>query len=98
MFVKYAHGFIVLPGGFGTLDEFFEAVTLIQTKKTKPFPVILMGKEYWQGLIDWMKKTMLAAGTISEGDLTLFKLTDSPAEAAQFISEFYKESTLVTNF
>ena len=98
MFVKYAHGFVVLPGGFGTLDEFFEAVTLIQTKKTKPFPVILMGTEYWQGLLDWMNKTMLGGGTISADDLSLFKVTDSPAEASRFISEFYKESTLVTNF
>ena len=98
MFVKYAHGFIVLPGGFGTLDEFFEAVTLIQTRKTQPFPVVLMGSEYWGGLLDWMKKTMLTEGTISPSDMNLFKVTDSPAEAAAIIAEFYKESTVLTNF
>jgi len=98
MFVKYAHGFVVLPGGFGTLDEFFEAITLIQTQKTKPFPVILMGKEYWQGLLDWMRETLMKAGTISNGDLDLFHVTDDPAEAANIIAEFYKESVVVTNF
>ncbi len=98
MFVKYAHGFVVLPGGFGTLDEFFEAVTLIQTEKTKPFPVILMGKAYWSGLIEWMKKTLVSEGTISESDLELFNVTDDPAEAAEIIANFYKESTVITNF
>lgn len=98
MFVKYAHGFIVLPGGFGTLDEFFEAVTLIQTKKTNPFPVVLMGKEYWKGLVDWMERTMIKEGTISATDMKLFSTTDSPAEAAEIIAEFYRESTVITNF
>lgn len=98
MFVKYAHGFVVLPGGFGTLDEFFEAITLIQTEKTKPFPVILMGKEYWKGLLDWMKGTLVKEGTIGSDDLDLFSVTDDPAEAANIIAEFYKESTVVTNF
>lgn len=98
MFVKYAHGFVVLPGGFGTLDEFFEAVTLIQTKKTKAFPVILMGAEYWGGLIHWVKDVMLRAGTISNEDLELFQTTDSPAEAARIISNFYESTTVVTNF
>lgn len=98
MFVKYAHGFVVLPGGFGTLDEFFEAVTLVQTQKTKPFPVILMGTEYWSGLIDWIKATLLKDGMISKKDLDLFSLTDSPAKAAEIIADFYKESSVMTNF
>jgi uncharacterized protein (TIGR00730 family) len=98
MFVKYAHGFVVLPGGFGTLDEFFEAVTLIQTGKTKPFPVILMGAEYWSGLLQWMKETMVPSGTIHESDLKLFSVTDRPAEAAEIIAHFYEKNMLVTNF
>lgn len=98
MFVKYAHGFIVLPGGFGTLDEFFEAMTLIQTKKTSRFPIILMGKEYWQGLLDWIKHTMLKEGMISEGDLELFHVTNDPVEAAKIIFDFYEKRTILTNF
>ncbi len=98
MFVKYAHGFVVLPGGFGTLDEFFEAVTLIQTKKTRPFPVVLMGVSYWKGLIDWIKGTMLTAKTISPQDLELFTLTDDPAEAADLVAAFYKRNPTTTNF
>jgi hypothetical protein len=98
MFVKYAHGFIVLPGGFGTLDEFFEAVTLIQTRKTRPFPVILMGREYWSGLIDWLKQVPMAAGTISPSDLDFFTISDDPKEAASIISEFYRKQRVVTNF
>jgi len=98
MFVKYAHGFVVLPGGFGTLDEFFEAITLIQTHKTKPFPVVLMGKEYWQGLVDWLKDTALKSGMISAEDTELFQLTDDPVQAAELVSEFYKKHKMVTNF
>lgn len=98
MFVKYAHGFVVLPGGFGTLDEFFEAVTLIQTNKTKPFPVILMGTEYWKGLIDWIRNTMVAHGTINESEMALFSLTDDPSEAATRIADFYRKSVITTNF
>jgi uncharacterized protein (TIGR00730 family) len=98
MFVKYAHGFVVLPGGFGTLDEFFEAVTLIQTGKTQRFPVILMGKEYWGGLIEWIKARLLADGMISPGDLELFRITDDPKEAARIIQEFYQKQTILTNF
>ncbi|MBI2618702.1 MAG: TIGR00730 family Rossman fold protein [Ignavibacteriales bacterium] len=98
MFVKYAHGFVVLPGGFGTLDEFFEAVTLIQTKKTRPFPVILMGKEYWSGLIEWMRTTMTSAGNISEEEMSLFSVTDDPVAAADIIAEFYRKIEIVTNF
>ena len=98
MFVKYAHGFVVLPGGFGTLDEFFEAITLIQTKKTRPFPVVLMGKEYWGGLVDWMKKTMIGAGAISPRDVDIFYLTDDPVDAANLVEQFYKKHPVVTNF
>lgn len=98
MFVKYAHGFVVLPGGFGTLDELFEALTLIQTRKTKPFPVILMGKDYREGLLHWMRTEVMQAGMISESDLDIFFVTDDPAEAAELISEFYKEHLRVTNF
>ncbi len=98
MFVKYAHGFIVLPGGFGTLDEFFEAITLIQTQKTKAFPVVLLGAKYWGGLIQWMRDVMIPDGTISPDDLSLFHLVDDPAKAAQIIDEFYREKKMVTNF
>lgn len=98
MFVKYAHGFIVLPGGFGTLDEFFEAITLIQTKKTKPFPVVLMGTEYWAGLVKWIKETMLPAGMIAKADLDLFYQTDDPKEATRIIADFYKKTVTITNF
>ncbi len=98
MFVKYAHGFVVLPGGFGTLDEFFEAITLIQTGKTRSFPVILVGKEYWEGLIDWIKSRLLTTGMISDSDLEIFHLTDDPAEPARIISDFYKKRRVLTNF
>ncbi len=98
MFVKYAQGFIVFPGGFGTLDEFFEALTLIQTKKVTAFPVVLIGTEYWKGLVDWIENTMIENSTISKGDLDLFHLTDDPDEAVNIICEFYKEHTLQPNF
>ena len=99
MFVKYAQGFIVLPGGFGTLDELFEALTLVQTKKAKKFPVILLGTDYWSGLIDWIKDTLLAEGRISESDLDLFSLTDDPEEAVETLKTFYKEhAQLLPNF
>lgn len=98
MFVKYAHGFIVLPGGFGTLDEFFEAITLIQTKKTKEFPIVLLGVPYWEGLLKWIREVMLPAGMISPEDLDLFKLVDDPAKAAEIIDNFYREHRMVTNF
>ena len=98
MFVKYAHGFIVLPGGFGTLDEFFEAITLIQTQKTHPFPVILMGCAYWSGLIQWMKDVMVPSGAISAHDLELFLVLDDPEKAAEIIDEFYQVNKMITNF
>tara|TARA_R110002050_G_scaffold80768_1_gene172720 strand:- start:29841 stop:30548 length:708 start_codon:yes stop_codon:yes gene_type:complete len=99
MFVKYAQGFVVLPGGFGTLDELFEAITLIQTKKINKFPIILVGKEFWSGMVDWIKTSMLAhEHTISEKDMFLFKVVDSPDEAVQEIDKFYKEFLLSPNF
>jgi uncharacterized protein (TIGR00730 family) len=90
MFVKYAQAFVIFPGGFGTLDELFESLTLIQTKKIRNFPVVLFGTEYWEGLLGWIKSTMLAAGNIAEKDLDLFVVTDSPQEAADFVVERYK--------
>jgi uncharacterized protein (TIGR00730 family) len=98
MFVKYAQGFIVMPGGFGTFDEFFEAITLIQTRKTMKFPVILMGKDYWEGLVDWIRTTVLKAGYISPKDLALFHLTDDPKEAVAIISRHYEKETHRPNF
>jgi uncharacterized protein (TIGR00730 family) len=98
MFVKYAHGFIVLPGGFGTMDELFEALTLVQTRKTKPFPVVLIGKDYWKGLIEWIETRMISDGMVSPSDLDLFYLTDDPKEAASLIVEFYKKHETIMNF
>src|SRR5438094_1678359 len=85
MFVKYADAFVILPGGLGTLDELFEALTLIQTGKIRHFPVVLMGKSYWGGLVEWMRSTQVPAGTIAADDLNLFRMTDDPAEAAAII-------------
>ena len=86
MFVKYAQGFIVLPGGFGTFDELFEALCLVQTKKVTSFPVVLLGHAYWDGLVDWLRSTVLAGGKINERDLTLFRVTDDPAEAVRLVT------------
>lgn len=85
MLVKYSLAFVILPGGFGTMDELFEALTLIQTGKIENFPVVLLGRDYWQGLIDWLRQTMLAEGKISEADLELLYVTDSIEEAAEVI-------------
>ena len=99
MFVKYAQGFIVLPGGFGTLDELFEALTLIQTKKLGKFPVILVGTAYWTGLLDWIKSTLLEKeNNISSKDLDLIKIVDSADEAVNEINIFYKQNTHSPNF
>jgi uncharacterized protein (TIGR00730 family) len=99
MFVKYAQGFIVLPGGFGTLDELFEALTLIQTKKLGKFPVILVGTAYWTGLLDWIKSTLLEKeNNISAKDLDLIKIVDSADEAVNEINIFYKQHTHSPNF
>jgi uncharacterized protein (TIGR00730 family) len=87
MFVKYATAFIVFPGGYGTLDELFEALTLIQTGKVKHFPVILMGKSYWSGLTEWLERTVAAERKIDARDLLLFCVTDDPAEATRIVTE-----------
>ena len=80
MFVKYAHAFVIFPGGFGTVDEFFESITLIQTQRASRFPVILVGGDYWKGLIHWMKETVLQANNISQGDVDIFQVIDDPRE------------------
>ncbi|MCV6631073.1 MAG: LOG family protein, partial [Flavobacteriaceae bacterium] len=98
MFVKYSQGFVVMPGGFGTLDELFEAMTLIQTHKIGQFPIILVGTEFWGGLIDWIKNTLLGFGNISEKDLDLLHLVDKPEEVVDIIDGFYKGYSLSPNF
>ncbi|MEX2513894.1 MAG: TIGR00730 family Rossman fold protein [Cyclobacteriaceae bacterium] len=99
MFTKYAQGFVVLPGGFGTLDELFEALTLIQTKKIGRFPIVMVGKDYWSGLIDWIKKVMLEQnGNIHSEDLNLYALVDTATEAVEVIDTFYGKYLLSPNF
>ena len=87
MFIKYAVAYIILPGGFGTMDEFFESITLIQTHKIKPFPVILVGSQYWKGLLDWIKEVVLKEGKISPLDLEILQLTDEPEEIIKIIKK-----------
>jgi uncharacterized protein (TIGR00730 family) len=94
MFLKYAHGFIVLPGGFGTLDEFSESLVLIQTLRQASFPVVLMGSDYWKGLIDWMKGKMLDEGCIQPQDLDVFSVVDEPEKAAKIIVDFRASAAL----
>jgi uncharacterized protein (TIGR00730 family) len=91
MLVKYSYGFVVLPGGFGTMDEIFETATLLQTGKIATFPLVLMGREYWQPLVDFLRETMVARGTVSAADLDLIQLTDSPDEAMAAIEHFARE-------
>ncbi|PKP22298.1 MAG: TIGR00730 family Rossman fold protein [Bacteroidetes bacterium HGW-Bacteroidetes-21] len=98
MFTKYSQGFVVMPGGFGTLDELFEALTLIQTNKIARFPIVLAGKEYWQGLYEWIKSTMLAEKNINEADMDLFHLADNAEDAAEHIHQFYQKYILKPNF
>jgi len=99
IFVKYAQGFVVLPGGFGTLDELFEALTLMQTKKINVRPVVLIGKKYWQGLFDWIEESMLnMEQTISPQDLDMFSIVDTADEAFKCIEDFYKSHALSPNF
>jgi uncharacterized protein (TIGR00730 family) len=99
MFLKYAQGFVVLPGGFGTLDELFEALTLIQTKKVAQFPVVLVGSQFWTGLVDWIKEVMLKKEqNINEDDLLLFSVVDTADEAVNAIIEFYEKYVLKPNF
>ena len=99
MFVKYAQGFVVMPGGVGTLDELFEAITLIQTHKIAAFPIVLVGKDYWSGLMDWIKNIMLEKEqNISPEDLDLFTLVDTTDEAVEYIDNFYSKYLLKPNF
>jgi len=93
MFVKYAQAFVAMPGGFGTLDELFEVLTLIQTKKVTPVPVILVGSEFWGGMVDWIKNTMLDKySNISPGDLDLIPIMDDPDEVVKFINDYYSSN------
>jgi len=99
IFLKYSQGFIAMPGGFGTLDELFEALTLVQTSKIANFPVILVGSEYWSGLVDWIKQTMLAKEhNVNESDLQLFHVVDTADEAVKIINDFYSRYMLKPNF
>jgi uncharacterized protein (TIGR00730 family) len=98
MFVKYAQGFIVMPGGFGTLDELFEAITLVQTNKIIDIPIILVGTEYWSGLVSWIKKSVLTKSNINNEDMLLFKLVDTVDEVINCLEEFYEKGKLTPNF
>ncbi|MDY3350565.1 TIGR00730 family Rossman fold protein [Riemerella anatipestifer] len=98
MFVKYSQGFIVMPGGFGTLDELSEALTLIQTRKIGRFPIVLVGSKFWSGLLDWFKDTLLESKLISPEDLNLFRVVDTAEEAVAHIKAFYEKYAISVNF
>lgn len=98
MFMKYSQGYIVLPGGFGTLDEFFEAITLIQTHKLVKFPIVMVDTDYWAGLLAWMKEKLLTTKKISESDLEIFNTVDKASDAIAVIEEFYHKYALKPNF
>ena len=98
MFMKYSQGYIVLPGGFGTLDELFEAITLIQTQKLINFPIVLVNSTHWQGLIAWMQEQLVTERLISQGDMEIFQVVDTAEEAVTIIEEFYKRYALKPNF
>ncbi len=98
MFMKYSQGFIVMPGGFGTMDELTEALTLIQTKKIGRFPIVLVGKKFWSGMMDWIKLSLVSEKMIDENDLDLVNLVDTPEEAVKVINEFYSKYMLSPNF
>ena len=99
MFVKYSQGFVVMPGGFGTLDELFEAITLIQTHKIGKFPIILVGKKFWSGLVDWIKETLLEShNNISKEDLNLLNIVDTENEVIEILNDFYEKYNLEPNF
>jgi len=99
MFIRYSQGIVVIPGGFGTLDEVFEAATLIQTKEVEKFPIILVGSEYWRGVVDWIKETMLLENNhISKEDLELFKIADTKEEVASILEEFHNNYDFKPNF
>jgi uncharacterized protein (TIGR00730 family) len=94
MFVKHAVGFVIFPGGLGTMDELFEALTLVQTEKVDAFPIVLVGEKYWRGLIDWMKEVVIAEGCISKSDLDLLVIVDTAEDAAQAVLEHYTKTIL----
>lgn len=98
MFIKYSQGFIVMPGGFGTLDELTEALTLIQTQKIGRFPIVMVGNEFWGGIVEWFKERLVAEGMINKADLELFNLVDSAEEAVKVIDDFYSKYLLSPNF
>jgi len=98
MFVKYSQGFVVMPGGFGTMDELFEAITLIQTKKIGRFPIVLVSSKFWSGLLDWIKDTLIAEKNISPEDLSLFRIVDTAEEAVSHFNKFYAKYKLKPNF
>jgi uncharacterized protein (TIGR00730 family) len=99
MFVKYSQGFVVMPGGFGTMDELFEALTLIQTKKIGKFPIILVGTSFWSGLIEWIKTVLVEQEqTVNAIDLNLFKIVDTEDEVVDVLNNFYKKYDLSPNF
>ncbi|OGS72487.1 MAG: Rossman fold protein, TIGR00730 family [Flavobacteria bacterium RIFCSPLOWO2_12_FULL_35_11] len=98
MFIKYSQGFVVMPGGFGTMDELFEAITLIQTKKIGKFPIVLVGKKYWSGLVDWIKTTLIEEGAVGLDDLSLISIVDTEDEVLEVINTFYKKYSLSPNF
>jgi uncharacterized protein (TIGR00730 family) len=98
MFIRYAQGYVFLPGGFGTMDELFEALTLIQTKKIHPFPIYLMGKDYWTGMMDWIKQKVLKEDCIAPEDLNLIQITDDPEEVANGIERHYQRDRAERNF
>ena len=98
MFVKYAQGFVVMPGGFGTLDEIFEALTLIQTRKSEKFPIILVGSEFWEGIIDWLRNTLLLEKNINKEDLDLLKIADTKDEVMNILEEFHNNYEFSPNF
>ena len=87
MFMKYSVAFICMPGGFGSMDELFESLTLIQTNRIKPFPIVLVGSEFWSGLVNWMQESLVGNGTISESDMQLFKIIDDPDEVVEYIKK-----------
>lgn len=96
--MKYSQGYIILPGGFGTLDELFEAITLIQTHKMVSFPIVMLVKEYWQGLVDWINERLLKEKNIHPDDLEIFTVVDTPQEAVDLVEDFYKQYSIKPNF